>query len=58
MSAAGQEGAAAHAAGSDTWDGRTEVHRAERIPRSEYVRQLDDEDDGDPAGVVVRGYMV
>ena len=50
LSPAGQADAAAHAAGSDTWDGRTEVHRAERIPRSEYVQQLDQEDDADPAG--------
>ena len=49
---AGQEDAAAQAAASYTWDGRTEVHRAERIPRSEYVRQLDDEADSDPVGVL------
>ena len=50
--AAGQEEAAAHAAaGHAPWDGRTEVHRAERIQRSDYVRQLDEEGDGDPAGM-------
>ena len=48
---AAQEEAAAHSAASYTWDGRTEVHRAERIPRSEYVSRLDDEADGDPVGV-------
>ena len=33
------------AAALDTWQGRQEVHRAERIPRSAFVQQLDWETD-------------
>jgi hypothetical protein len=29
----------------DTWQGRQDVHRAERIPRSAFVQQLDWETD-------------
>lgn len=35
-----------------TWSGRTVVHRAEHVPRSDFVQQLDWEDEGPLAGTI------
>ena len=43
--ASGAAADAGAAAALDTWQGQQEVHRAERIPRSAFVQQLDWESD-------------
>ena len=48
-----KEPGVAPAVADNLWGGPTEVHRAQRIPRSTYVRQLEDEEVTPMADAVV-----